>query len=121
MSTTNKTIADFLSGKSAYTIELFNHFIEVYYTIGLIEVHAAKTMIGISNGQKRIAWITQLGKNFIHIVFPFKQPYNDNLCFTKIAKVPGDDKQFNHHYRMLQSEDINEEVKSFMKLAYNQA
>lgn len=121
MSTGNKTIADFLSGKSTHTIELFNHFTEVYNTIGLIEMHAAKTMIGISNSQKRIAWITQLGKNFIHIVFPFKQPYPDNLCFTKIAQVPGDAKQFNHHFRMLHTEDINEEVKGFMNLAYNRS
>ena len=117
MSTTNKTIAGFLSGKSAHTIELFNHFIETYNTIGLIEVHPVKTMIGISNGQKRIAWITLLGKNFIHIVFPFKQPYTDNLCFTKIAQVPGDAKQLNHHFRMLHTEDINEEVKSFNLLS----
>ena len=120
MPATNKTIADFLSGKSAHTIKLFNHFIEVYNSIGLIEVHPAKTMIGISNGQKRIAWITQLGKNFIHVVFPFKQPYPDNLCFTKIAQVSGDAKQFNHHFRMLHTENINEEVEGFMKLAYNQ-
>ena len=115
----NKTVADFLSGKSPHTIELFNHFVEVYSSIGLIELHAAKTMIGVSNMHKRIAWITQLGKNFIHIVFPFKEPYTDNLCFTKIAQVPGDIHQFNHHFRMLYTTDINEEVKDFMRIAYN--
>ena len=114
-----KTIADFLAGKSQHTTELFEHFITEYNTIGLIEAHAAKTMIGISNSHKRIAWITQLGRNFIHVVFPFKEPHNDNLCFTKIAQVPGDDKQFNHHFRMLYKEDINEEVKYYMKLAYD--
>ena len=116
----DKTIADFLSGKSAHTIQLFDHFVEVYNTIGIIELHAAKTMIGISNTHKRIAWITQLGKNFMHVVFPFKQPYSDNLCFIKIAQVPGDNKQFNHHFRMLHTEDINEEVMYYMKLAYNE-
>jgi len=116
----DKTIADFLSGKSAHTIQLFDHFVEAYNTIGIIELHAAKTMIGISNTHKRIAWITQLGKNFMHVVFPFKQPYSDNLCFIKIAQVPGDNKQFNHHFRMLHTEDINEEVMYYMKLAYNE-
>jgi hypothetical protein len=77
-------------------------------------------MIGIDNWNKRIAWITQLGKNFVHVVFPFKQAYEDNLCFQKIAQVPGDAKQFNHHFRMLLKEDINEEVLKFMKLAYNE-
>ncbi len=115
-----KTIADFLAGKPEHTIELFDHFIAVYNTVSFIEVSAAKTMIGISNNHKRIAWVTQLGKNFIHVVFPFKEPHTDNLCFMKIAQVPGDYKQFNHHFRMLHKEDINEEVKYYMKLAYDE-
>ena len=91
----------------------------MFNNIGIIEVHAAKTMIGISNGHKRIAWITQFGKNFIHVVFPFKQAYPDNLCFTKIAQVPGA-QQFNHHFRMLYTEDINDEVIRFMQIAYSE-
>jgi hypothetical protein len=75
-------------------------------------------MIGIANANKRIAWINQLGKNFIHVVFPFKKPYPDNLCFQKIAQVPGDNSQYNHHFRMLYKEDVNEEVIRFMRLAY---
>lgn len=116
----DKTIADFLAGKSQHTIELYDHFIAEFERIGLIEVGATKTMIGISNSQKRIAWVTQLGKNFIHVVFPFDQPYPDNLCFTKIAQVPGT-QQFNHHFRMLYTADVNEEVLHFMKMAYNTA
>ena len=115
----DKTIADFLAGKSQHTVELFQHFIAEFNSVALIEVSAAKTMLGISNMHKRIAWVTQLGKNFIHIVFPFKEPHYENLCFTKIAQVPGDNKQFNHHFRMLHKEDINDEVKYYMKLAYD--
>jgi hypothetical protein len=51
------------------------------------------------------------------VVFAFEQCYSDNLCFQKIAQVPGDAKQFNHHFRMHRKEDVNEEVKRFMKLA----
>lgn len=116
----DKTLNDFLQGKSALTLELFHHFIEQYKKIGAITVHPAKTMIGIATPRKRIAYITQLGKNFIHVVFPFEKPYKDNLCFQKIAQVPGDDKQFNHHFRMLAKEDVNKEVIGFMKLAYMQ-
>jgi len=112
-------LSDFLAGKSEHTLVLFHHFVDEFSKAGAITLHPAKTMIGIANGHKRIAYITQLGKNFIHVVFPFKQPYNDNLCFQKIAQVPGQD-QFNHHFRMLQIEDVNEEVKEFMRLAYNQ-
>ena len=115
----DKNIADFLAGKPQHTITLFNDFIEAFNNIGVIEVHAAKTMIGISNEHKRIACVTQLGKSFIHVVFPFKQPYPDNLCFTKIAQVPGT-QQFNHHFRMLYTTDINDEVIHFMKMAYSE-
>ena len=113
----NKTIQDFLKGKTDRTLELYHHFISEYKKLGAVTLHPAKTMIGIANDKKRIAWITQLGKNFIHVVFPFKQPYPDNLCFQKIAQVPGDAHQFNHHFRMYYTEDVNDEVKKFMKMA----
>lgn len=110
-------LAPFLSGKSEQTIALFNHFVEQFRAVGNVELHPAKTMIGISNGEKRIAWITQFGKSFVHVVFPFKEPYPDNLCFQKIAQVPGDQQQFNHHFRLLHAEDVNDEVRHFMQIA----
>jgi hypothetical protein len=112
-------LAEFLTGKSEHTLALFDHFLTEFVNIGPITVHPAKSMIGIANSHKRIAWITQLGKNFIHVVFPFDQPYEDNLCFQKIAQVPGQ-QQFNHHFRMLQKEDVNDEVRKFMQMAWNQ-
>ena len=115
-----KTIADFLVGKSALTQSLFQELVNEYNQVGVVTLYPAKTMIGIDNGKKRIAWITQLGRNFVHLVFPFKQPYTDNLCFQKIAQVPGTNKQYNHHFRMYSKEDINEEVIGFMKLAFNE-
>jgi hypothetical protein len=118
MSSESKTVEDFLAGKSEHTRELFHHFVTTYSGLAAVTLHPAKTMIGIANERRRIAWITQLGKNFIHVVFPFKQPYPDNLCFQQIAQVPGDDNQYNHHFRMYYKEDVNEEVTGFMKLAY---
>ena len=115
----DKQLSDFLTGKSEHTLMLFHHFVNEFQKVGDVTLHPAKTMIGVANSHKRIAWITALGKNFIHVVFPFKQPYLDNLCFQKIAQVPGDAQQFNHHFRMLQKEDVNEEVLEFMRLAYN--
>jgi hypothetical protein len=112
-------LSAFLTGKSEHTLMLFHHFVNEFQKVGDVTLYPAKTMIGVANSQKRIAWITQLGKNFVHVVFPFKQPYPDNLCFQKIAQVPGDAHQFNHHFRMLQKEDVNEEVLEFMKIAYN--
>jgi Domain of unknown function (DUF5655) len=117
--TEDDQLSDFLTGKSEHTLILFHHFVNEFQKVGNVTLHPAKTMIGIANSHKRVAWITALGKNFIHVVFPFKQSYPDNLCFQKIAQVPGDAHQFNHHFRILQKEDVNEEVLQFMKLAYN--
>jgi hypothetical protein len=113
-----KSLDHFLKGKSELTLSLFRHFIDEYQKIGKVSVLPAKTMIGIATSRKRIAYVTQLGKNFVHVVFPFEKPHTDNLCFQKIAQVPGDDKQYNHHFRMLSKEDLNKEVISFMKLAF---
>jgi hypothetical protein len=111
------TEAGFLSGKTEMAIDLYRHFVNSFKQVGAIELYPTKTMIGIATTQRRIAWITAIGKNFVHVVFPFKKRYDDNLCFQKIAQVPGDSKQFNHHFRMQAKEDVNEEVKSFMLLA----
>jgi hypothetical protein len=73
-------------------------------------------MIAIA-ANTRISYITRIGKDFIDVTFPFEQAYNDNLCFYKIAKVPGQ-QQFNHHFRMYRSEDVNKEVLGYMKLAF---
>jgi hypothetical protein len=112
-----KTVDEFLTGKSVETLTLFHHFVNEFSKLGNIHLHPTKTMIGVANEQRRIAWITQLGQNFVHVVFPFEKPYPDNLCFVKIAQVPGDAKQFNHHFRMLHLEDVNEELKEFMRIA----
>lgn len=112
----NSSLTRFLSGKSEHTRSLFECFVSEFESLGNIRLEATKTMIAVDNGEKRIAWITQLGKNFIHVVFPFKEPFYDNLCFQKVGQVPGSN-QFNHHFRMLQKEDLNEEVKRFMKMA----
>ncbi|MVN92736.1 hypothetical protein [Mucilaginibacter aquatilis] len=113
---TEQHLQTFLNGKSDHTLALFHHFVSEYKKLGNIILHPTKTMIGIGVPEKRIAWITQLGKNFIHVVFPFHKPYEENLCFAKIAQVPGQ-LQFNHHLRMLQKEDLNDEVLKFMQMA----
>ena len=112
-------LSAFLVGKSEQTLALFNHFISEYQKLAPVTIHPAKTMIGIANSHRRIAWVTQLGKNFIHVVFPFKQEYPDNLCFQKIVQIPGDAHQFNHHLRIYNVEDVNEEVSKFMQMAYD--
>src|SRR4051812_33054588 len=116
--TPDQTIAGFLEGKSEHTKALFQHFVETYQGIGKVTIRPTKTMIAIGGGKKAV-YITRLGKDFIDVTFPFDQPYNDNLCFTKIAQVPGTN-QYNHHLRLMNKSDLNAEVKKFMKLALNE-
>ncbi|CAN5507013.1 hypothetical protein BH10BAC2_BH10BAC2_36990 [soil metagenome] len=113
----DKELSDFLEDKSAHTIALFRHFTACYQEFGKVTIHPTKSMIAFA-AKTRIAYVTRLGKDFVDIVFPFKQSYDDNLCFHKIAKVPGQ-QQFNHHFRMYSPEDVNEEVQHFMRLAYD--
>jgi hypothetical protein len=107
--------SDFLNGKTEYTLGLFRFFIDQLSELGEINLRTTKSMIAIES-KTSFAYITQLGKNFIHVVIPFDRAYEDNLCFTKIAQVPETD-QFNHHLRIYFKEDINEEVKGFLKMA----
>ena len=112
----DKVLADFLKEKSEQTVSLFWYFTGQYQQMGNVTIHRTKSMISLA-AKTRIAYIIKLGKNFVDVVFPFNKPYNDNLCFHKIAQVPGS-QQFNHHFRMCSEDDINEEVKHYMKLAY---
>lgn len=111
---TSPTVEDFLEGKNDHTRALFQHFVNTFQQLAPVTLYPTKTMIGISDGERRVAWITALGKNFVHVVFPFARPHPDNLCFIKIAQVPGTN-QYNHHFRMQATEDVNEEVVQFMK------
>ena len=112
-----KSLEEMTIGKSEHTVNLLHLFIREFQNVGDINIQPSKTMIGIATSRKGICYVTQLGRNFIHVVFPFKESYPDNLCFIKIAKVPGQE-QFNHHIRIFLREDVNHEVKKFMNLAF---
>ena len=49
----------------------------------------------------------------------FNRAFNDNLCFYRIGRVPGTE-QYNHYFRMMYNDDINDEVKHFMQLAIDE-
>lgn len=114
-----RNLGDFLQGKSEHTIELFDHFITEYLQIAPIKVYPTKSMIALGD-RINFAYVTQLGKNFIDVVFPFHEIYADNLCFTKIKTVPGTN-DHNHYFRMYLKEDVNDEVKGYMKMAHEQS
>ena len=111
----DKTLQDYLRGKSDITTKVFWHFIDEYKKIGEFDIHPTKSMIGLSNG-KRFAFVMRLGKNFVDVMFPFDKEYKDNECFYRIGGVPGGE-QFNHYSRLMNPVDVNAELKKYMKMA----
>jgi hypothetical protein len=111
-------LSEFLSRKSAHSIALFTELVLAFEEIGATDFHAAKTMVCFKR-RRNFAYVIQFGKGFIDLLLPFKEPFEDNLCFRKIT-FPGDG-QYNHHVRILAKEDINEEVRYYMKKAFDLA
>lgn len=112
----DQTVADFLAGKSEVGLALFDHLVAKLEEIGPIKLYATKTMLAISSDIS-FAYIIGIGKNFVDVVLPFKTLYENNLCFRKMAQVPGSD-DYNHHLRLMFPEDLNEEVFGYLKKAY---
>jgi len=110
-----RTVEDFLRGKSDHTIELFNHFISEYKKLGDFVLHPAKSRIAFA-ADTRFGYIHRLGKDFLDVALSFDKPYHDNLCFYRIGEVPGG-KIYQHYLRLLHKDDINTEVRMFMKMA----
>jgi Domain of unknown function (DUF5655) len=113
-----RNLSDFLQGKSAHTVELFDCVVEEFLAMAPIKVYPTKSMIAFGL-RTNFAYVTQLGKNFIDVVFPFDEIYADNLCFSKIKTVPGTN-QHNHYFRMYLKEDINDEVREYMRKSLTQ-
>jgi hypothetical protein len=110
-----RTVEDFLVGKSPEVVELYQCFINEYQKIGLFKLHPAKSRIAFA-ADIRFGYIHRLGKDFLDVVLTFHEAFHDNLCFYRIGEVPGG-KYFQHYLRLYKKEDINEEVRSFMKMA----
>ncbi len=114
----DKTITDFFKNKPAHVLQLFDQLIITFQELGNVRYHATKSMIAFSV-KTRIAYITRVGRNFIDVSFMFNKPFNDNLCFYRIGRVPGTD-QYNHYFRMMYKEDLNDEVKGYMQIAIDE-
>jgi hypothetical protein len=110
-----RSVNDFLKGKREVTIGLFYHFIDEYRKLGPFVLHPARTRIAFA-ARVRFGYIHRLGKDFVDIVLTFDRPHTDNLCFYRIGEVPGG-KVFQHYLRIYRTDDINDEVKKFMRMA----
>ncbi|MGV3539446.1 MAG: DUF5655 domain-containing protein [Rufibacter sp.] len=113
----DRTVEDFLRGKSEHTLGLYHHFLAQYRTIGDFKLHPTKSMISLARNT-RFCSIIRLGKNFIDVVLPYDRLFpEDNLCFHKMGPLPGAH-SYNHHCRLYEKEDVNEELLGYMRLVY---
>lgn len=115
----SRPLTDWFHGKPVEIRSLFDHFVREYQQIGNVTIRPAKSMIVVTTPRKGVAYIVPR-KNHIDVVLPFKKAYPNNFCFHKIAQVPIGPPQFNHHLRLVTEEDVNKEVKGFMRLAFEE-
>ena len=109
------TLHDFLKGKNAQAIELFNSFITEYRRIGSFDLHPVKTRVALLT-LMRFCAINKIGKDYIDVHFVLTKAYA-HACFYRIDNLAN--RFFVHHLRLRNASDITPEVRKFMKLAYD--
>lgn len=114
-----RTIESFLEGKSERAIAIYHYFIQEFSKMGDFRLHPTKHAIGFA-ARIRFGCVFRLGKDYVDILFSFDRRYDDNLCFHKIAPL-ADSEFYNHYIRLYSEEDLNEEVRYYMKMALDRA
>ena len=111
----NFTIDDFLRGKPAESADLFNFFLDEYREIGPFELHPVKTRVALLT-KMRFCAVNKIGADHIDIHLVLTQLFEDTLCFYKIDNLAN--RFFVHHARLYNKDDITDELKKYMALAY---
>jgi hypothetical protein len=109
------TVDDFLAGKPVKSIDLFNFFLSEYRTIGAFELHPVKTRVALLT-KMRFCSVNKIGTNYIDIHLVLTQFFENTLCFYKIDNLAN--RFFVHHARLYDRSDINDELRKYMKMAY---
>jgi len=109
------TVDDFLKGKSTESIALFNFFLAAYRTIGPFELHPVKTRVALLT-KMRFCSINKVGTDHIDIHLVLTSLFDDAMCFYKIDNLAN--RFFVHHVRLYHWDDINDELRKYMAMAY---
>ena len=112
----NYTVSDFLAGKLAHGIELFNTFLDEYRKIGPFELHPVKTRIALLT-KMRFCAVNKIASGHIDIHLVLTSSFDDAKCFYKIDNLA--DRFFVHHTRLYDKADITDELKKYMAMAYD--
>lgn len=109
------TVDNFLANKTEKVIELYHYIISEFRKIGDFELHPAKTRIALNN-KMRFASINRLGRDCLGAHLVFNQRFDGTLCFHKIDEVTKT--AFVHHFKLCSKNDLTEELKKYMRMAY---
>jgi hypothetical protein len=109
------TVNDFLRGKPAKSVELFNFFLAEYKKIGSFELHPVKTRVALLT-KMRFCSINKVAADHIDIHLVLTQLFEDTLCFYKIDNLAN--RFFVHHASIYSKDDITDELKKYMAMAY---
>jgi hypothetical protein len=109
------TVDDFIAGKQAKSVELFNLFLEEYKKIGPFELHPVKTRVALLT-KMRFCSINKIGTDYIDIHLALTSLFENTSCFYKIDNLAN--RFFVHHARLYNGDDITDELRKYMVLAY---
>ena len=113
-------VENFLKNKPPAAVALFRLFASQMQTLGPVTLRPTKTTVAFET-HRHMAYLYAFGKSFVSGVFRFPRSYEGHLCFFKVAPVAPGAKVYAHYFRLYEPSDLDEELRSFMKLAYDQA
>jgi hypothetical protein len=108
-------VDDFLRGKTAKSVELFYFFLDEYKKIGPFELHPVKTRVALLT-KMRFCSINKVAADHIDIHLVLTQLFEDTFCFYKVDNLAN--RFFVHHAHLYSEDDITDELKKYMAMAY---
>jgi hypothetical protein len=109
------SVEDFLAGKPVKSIDLFNFFLAEYRKIGSFDLHPVKTRVALLT-KMRFCSVNKIGIDHIDIHLVLTELFEHTLCFYKIDNLAN--RFFVHHARIYNNEDISDELRKYMAMAY---
>lgn len=115
-SCTTYIIGKFLKGKSEKASDLLKYFISLYKRVGAIELSEEESKFILSK-KIRFCSINKVGIDYIDFHLVLGEPFNKSELCYKVENVLNI--FYLHHFRIFEKEDIDKELKKYMKLAYD--
>jgi hypothetical protein len=109
------TVDDFLKDKPEKSVKLFHFFLDEYRKIGPFDLHPVKTRVALL-AKMRFCSINKIGINYIDIHLVLTQLFGHTSCFYKIDNLAN--RFFVHHARLYGHDDVTDELRKYMVIAY---